>query len=90
MSKNYKIEKVSTVIPSRMNKGLAMWVIYDHPKDYPNNIVTRKWEIGLTVKVDSECTLSTSLNEARTKLPFGLFRIPRFKEDDPVIIESWI
>jgi hypothetical protein len=25
--------------------GLAMWTIYDHPKDFPEHFVARKWLI---------------------------------------------
>ena len=76
---------------------MDMWVIYDHPRDYPDNFVVRLWEI----KPDgfSEMCVKPSLNnfhlvktldEARQLIPVGLHAIPRFANDDPVIVEVWV
>jgi hypothetical protein len=71
------------------------WVIYDHPKDYPDNFVVRHWTIHLRIGnarlvPDQDCLLANSLEEARGLIPFGFVRTPPFLGDDPVIVEVWI
>jgi hypothetical protein len=70
---------------------LSQWAIYDHPKDYPNNFVVRKWtaENGV-VMPDPDCNLADSLIEARHFIPAGLVRIGSLPGEDPVIVETWI
>jgi len=33
---------------------------------------------------------ASTLEELREKLPFGLHRLPRNPNDDPVIVETWV
>lgn len=71
---------------------LRLWVIYEHPKDYPDKFVVRGWNIehGGVNRPDKSVLLADSLKEARELVPQGLFHLPRFKDDDPVIVETWI
>jgi len=80
-----------------MSDSVSMWVIYDHPKDYPKNFVARRWVVAGT-GVGKPCPtqdekLADTLHELRESLRSqhpGLTVIPRDQGDDPVIVESWI
>lgn len=67
--------------------SIRMYVIYDHPRDYPNCFVVRLWEGGRPTLTH---VLASSLDHARKQVPHGLTRIPRVPQDDPVIVETWI
>jgi len=61
-----------------VSQGLENWVIYERPKDHPENFVVRRWTIGAGVVVpDKECVLADTLEEARSHVPKGLVRFPR-------------
>jgi hypothetical protein len=67
--------------------AIEIWVIYDHPLDYPHHFVVRRW---LNDVPDRECGLFDSLREARLHVPRGLARLPRWENDDPKIVEVWL
>jgi hypothetical protein len=88
-----------------MSDFLTIWVIYygasNHP---PGKWVVRAQDVmpagGRIISEHSraepgirphelffECD---SLEEARTKVPEGLYRMPRQFGDDPVIVECWL
>ena len=70
---------------------MQQWVIYAHPRDYPNRYVMRRWRIqGATIVPTDDIALADSLQEIRKKLPSGLFRLARFEDDDPCIAEVWL
>lgn len=72
-------------------RELPTWVIYDHPKDFPEYFVARKWMIREGGPEPTEIMFKdTNLERMRSSLPDGLIRIPRYDGDDPAIIESWI
>lgn len=77
---------------------LTFWVIYygasNHP---PGKWVVRAQDAGGVSPLESpdgirrhqvffECD---SLEEARAKVPEGLYRMDRHPGDDPVIVETW-
>lgn len=66
---------------------VELWVIYEHPKDYPDKFVARKWILD---KPTSEIVLGNTIEEARLGIPKGLTRFLPEKEDDIVIVEIWI
>jgi hypothetical protein len=68
-----------------------LWVIYDHPLDYPNHWVVRAHVVfpGIT-GVSHHAYLYSSLEEARRALPPGLVKCNRHPTDDPQIFETWI
>jgi len=73
--------------------AIYQWVIYDHPKDHPDHFVVRRWSIragGQPMPMPAEFILSASLDEARTHIPQGLFKMNTMPADDPVIVEVWI
>lgn len=84
----------SSLILSGVNgtmENINHWAIYDHPKDYPNNFVVRRWTLaGGNPVPDRECSLASSLEEAREFIPAGLVRVSPFPGEDPIIVETWI
>lgn len=72
--------------------GLAVWVVYDHPKDFPGFFVARKQVAhARQVEITDDSFMHESLAVIQHTLEhMGLVRIPRDPDDDPVIVESWI
>jgi len=70
---------------------MSQWVIYDHPRDYPDKFVMRRWGIrtGLVMATD-DVKLADTLAEIRQQLPMGLYPLKRFEDDDPCIVEVWL
>jgi hypothetical protein len=75
----------------RYKVPVAGWTVYDHPSDYPDGFVARRW-IATTHAVlpTGEMFVADTLNEIRDLLPPGLTMFPRMEEDDPVILEVWL
>lgn len=71
-----------------MIAGLPIWVIYDHPADYPDSFVARLWHGETpTARVIVEAKLMT----IRVKLSrMGLYPLDRKAGDDPKIVECWL
>ena len=66
---------------------LEIWVIYDHPIDFPNEFVARKFILDKPTK---DMIVMPSLDEVRKMLPPDLTRLDRCLEDDPRMIEVWL
>lgn len=74
-----------------MDDGLQMWIIYDHPADYPDGWVVRRRVVKAGSDVpDKDAQYAPTLEEARKLLPQRLTNIGRQPGDDPVIAEVWI
>lgn len=71
---------------------LVMFVIYDHPKDFPDNFVVRRWLVTGKEQVAAlrPHAVVATLEEARASLPAGMNGIGRRSDDDPVIAEVWL
>ena len=71
---------------------LAMWTVYDHPRDEPDYWVARLWLVGRHGVLEATKTrfTATSLEALRAMLPSGLHRLERDRADDPVIVETWL
>jgi hypothetical protein len=68
---------------------VEVFVIYDHPSDFPDSFVVRRW-VGGVPDTDLFCA-SHQLDVIRRELlARGLYPIPRNIEDDPVIVETWV
>jgi hypothetical protein len=70
-----------------------MWTIYDHPKDYPDHFIARKWLIGSKrnePEATDEVIAKLTLDEVRYSLPPSLYCIGRQAGDDPCIVETWL
>ena len=74
-----------------MTGGLEIWTIYDHPLDYPDSFVARKAVVGASATtMTHEMFTADTLDELRALLPPGLYRVHRFAQDDPKIVEVWL
>ncbi len=68
----------------------TQYVIYDRPKDFPNNYVVRRYTFFPGWVEIGEYLLADSLEEARRFIPQESIPIGRDPTDDPVIVETWI
>lgn len=67
---------------------LSIWVVYDHPEDWPEYYVAREW-IG--DQPGNMVTLDRNLDRLRERLQrLGLVRLERMPEDEPHILETWL
>jgi hypothetical protein len=76
-----------------MTAVLFTWTIYDHPKDYPDHFVARKWSIGTKPgepEATDEVIVRPTLDEVRALLPPALYCVARNEGDDPVVVETWL
>jgi hypothetical protein len=70
---------------------LDMYVVYDHPTDFPNHFVVRHWIIGAgRAKPTDRCVIGKTLDEVRTAIPAYCVRLERSPEDEPQVLESWV
>ena len=74
--------------------GLEVWVVYDHPSDFPDNaiVVRRQWAgPGGTIERDRVAFAFDDLVDAQVWLMRRqLVRMDRHPDDDPVIVETWL
>jgi len=69
-------------------EGLTIRTIYDHPSDYPDTWVARRW---VNDKPTGELMVSADLDALRRHFArLGLVRLDRNPADDPVIVETWL
>jgi len=69
---------------------LEIWTVYDHPSDFPDHYVARKWIAGRDDPTPTgEVITETDLDALRARLPEGLFPMPPMDGDDSKIIETW-
>lgn len=76
-----------------MSEEMFFYTVYDHPKDYPDHFVVRRFLItpGKAIPQPDIYLQKDNLDELRHELfNLGLFPIGRDKSDDPVIVETWI
>lgn len=71
-----------------MADGLSIWVVYDHPSDYPNCYVARcfigeEWTPSIMICPDLE-----RLQEQLMQM--GLTKLMPMEGDDPTILETWL
>lgn len=72
---------------------LSIWVLYDHPSDYPDLFIARRFDVGPGGQViaTTELLLAADVEWLRKEMrKKALVRIGRHQTDDPVIIESWL
>lgn len=79
---------MSTIAPSR---GLSLWVVYDHPRDFPDHYVARRWVNGRAQLSPDDVVKCGNLQLVRVAMEAkGLTRIDRDPSDDPKILEVWL
>ena len=71
---------------------LEMFTIYDHPSDFPDHFVLRRWVITSPGQAHPSLAAKffDTIEEAREAVPPGLIRTERTENDDPTIVETWI
>lgn len=63
------------------------WIIYDHPRDFPDDFVARRFGTG----IPTDDVIVGPLEALREHLEnLGLVRIARHPTDDAVIVETWL
>jgi hypothetical protein len=68
--------------------GLNLWTVYDHPSDYPEWFVARRFE---GESPTTETILARDVETIRVLLTIkGLMPLERMEGDDPKIIEVWL
>lgn len=69
-----------------------IWVVYDHPRDYPNCYVARKWRYDVNPPEPThDMIISPSIEKLREMMiDAGLARIHRHPMDDRAIMEIWV
>lgn len=75
------------------NDMLSMWTIYDHPRDYPDTFVARRFEVGKGAPgaVATGDILLGDLETLRKSFHMaGLYCLTGSPDDDPNIVETWL
>jgi hypothetical protein len=67
---------------------LSLWTVFDHPKDFPDTFVARRFEAGNGPTDDVVSGELALIREAMTRC--GLYRLARAPSDDPKIVETWL
>lgn len=72
--------------------ALAVWVIYDHPRDFPKGFVLRPQFATRSgaVIASPEAWYASDPDTLRSILPPGVVCMARHPQDDPAILETWI
>lgn len=69
---------------------LKLWVVYDHPTDFPDSFAARLW---LTDRPTGEVLVADTLDDIRAAIAGlmpGAVCLMRQPDDDPVIVETWL
>jgi hypothetical protein len=72
---------------------LAMWTVYDNPKDYPGKFVARRFDVDASgPKPSASIIVAEDLETLQDILQFemGLVKLMRSPEDEPQIVETWL
>jgi hypothetical protein len=73
------------------NDLLSIWTIYDHPADFPDLYVARRFVTGRDGPVATPDVLQGELSALREAFyRCGLVCMTRSDEDEPQIVESWL
>jgi hypothetical protein len=66
-----------------------MWIVYDHPRDYPFGYIARLW-YGMTPTAHVWTAPSLVLLREFIVECGGSMPLARKPEDDPCIVETWV
>jgi hypothetical protein len=71
--------------------ALAIWTIYDRPKDFPHGFIARRHEVHEGAMTATKDTITGKLEDIRQAFwKAGLCKLSRQEGDDAKIIESWV
>ncbi len=76
----------------RWLKPMKNYVLYDHPKDFPNEYIVREWSVQSDkIEPIGVFLQSQHLNEIYHYMgAMDLYYIPRQMNDDPCIMGVWL
>jgi hypothetical protein len=67
---------------------LSIWTVYDHPSDFPDRFVARRFVLDQPTE---DYLYSEDIGSLRAVLMArGLTKLHRHPSDDPVIMETWL
>jgi hypothetical protein len=72
---------------------LAIWTVYDHPLDYPDKFVARRFDVDANgARPSASIIITPDLETLRDILQFEMHLTcyTRAPTDDPNIVESWL
>ena len=70
---------------------VEQFVVYKHPRDFPDQFVLRRWWIsGPDPEATNDYRLADTLAGVRELVPWDCVCLHRYPEDDPTIVEVWI
>jgi len=79
---------------SPMDTVLSIWVVFDHPRDFPRHVVVREQRIvrGMREPVSAAvgCLYDTVDAAMKDWARRGLYWMPRYADDDPIIVGVWV
>jgi hypothetical protein len=82
--------KIKSFFPEDINLGLyqvPIITVYKQPKDYPENYVARLFNLQQPTEY---VMVKDSLEAIREGIPNRFFRLGRFENDDPNIVEIYL
>jgi len=76
-----------------MTEFMTIWTLYDHPLDFPDKYVARRYVVtkeGPITRTE-DLKFADTLEELRDEMrDLHLFPVERFPDDDPKIVEVWL
>jgi hypothetical protein len=87
----HPVQLVISVTNTHRKAGeLAMWTVYDKPRDYPEHYVARCFRVRGGANPTEHVILTKSLRQLRMVLhSAGLTCLSRSDQDDAKIVETW-
>lgn len=71
--------------------ALAIWTVYDRPKDYPDGYIARLHEVTKGKTKPTALTLKGDLEAIRALLDrAGMMKLSRDDKDEPHVVESGV
>lgn len=100
MTDDSMFHAIATAHNEALKRGvLNIWTVYDHPTDFPNSYVARRFEIGngdigpdnLPEPRRTDDLVQGELQIIRASFRHcGLTCLKRHEDDEPQIIECWL
>ena len=82
---------IKTQYDAAQRGALTIWTVYDRPRDHPDGVIARRFEILASKTVATDDTLTGELEDIRkTFWKAGLMKLSRQEGDEPQIVESWV
>lgn len=84
---------MTTTKPDDDERLLEMWTVYDHPSDFPDMYVARKYEVWRRAGAVATALVLAHPNIDKVRdsmVLMGLTPLARDPNDDGNIVETWI